>query len=64
MPSDKREDIWKTLFGLCNSQGEIMFPISVWSLQIFAYDLLRRIQFIKSISVLKFFDKMTLLSGD
>ena len=37
-----------------------MFSILVWSLQIFGYDLLRRIQFIKRVSLLAFFDKLTL----
>ena len=37
-----------------------MFSILVWSLQIFGYDLPLRIQFIKPISVLEFFDKLSL----
>ena len=37
-----------------------MFSILVWSPQIFGYDLLRRIQFINPVSLLAFFDKLTL----
>ena len=37
-----------------------MSSILVWSLQILGYDLLRRIQFIKPVSLLAFFDKLTL----
>ena len=37
-----------------------MFSILVWSLQIFGYDLLLRIHFIKPVSVLEFFDKLAL----
>ena len=50
----------KALSCLCNSQGGIVFSILVWSLQIFGHDLLRRIQFIKPVSLLAFFDKLTL----
>ena len=50
----------KALSCLCNSQRGIMFSILVWSLQIFGHDLLRRIQFIKHVSLLAFFDKLTL----
>ena len=37
-----------------------MFSTLVWSLQTLGYDLLRRIQFTKPVSLLAFFDKLTL----